>query len=592
MRSTISHSIVWLAVLYLCTARLFAQPAPPEDKKALAAYTLGDKYFRAKNYNDAVNAFENGLKRPFNRLTTTLLYMDGLALFYNNQYELAIERFQKLANTYRKSLYVPEANYHKALAMLRLPDKHDGGVYLLLNLSEQSPSPTIKDNALNALQQHFFFEADTAYLRKYYDAVRASFKPLVMEALCYQLHKAGRNKEVQRLLAAFRQRNGALTPRLQKLVEEPPVKPARTDVRIALLMPFMAAEQDTLTQPARISLEILEGMRTALQQDSFPRIRSVSLLVVDTDADTARIDKQWREQVLPFKPDLVIGEYKNRQCAKIATLAEAAGIPQLVPLSPAEELILGKKNIFLANPSQSTAARVMGEYARQRMGHSRFMVVYDESRASLRQADAFTEGARNPMGYVLRRRVSSSKDIAIVNMDEVSRHLQRVYYHAVFMPLTNEEVVSYGLFSFRRDSIDANTQVYGMDGWQYYTSLDDETKQTWRTVISDPYYQGIDAAGYARFQRAYRSSFQAPPSKYAVQGYDIMRFVLNAYGQYKAPIETPEATNGPPPATEPLHRMLPFRGLNQYYFFGGQNDNQRVQLLQYLDGDLIKLRSW
>lgn len=569
---------------FLLLGTAWAQPPPPEDKKALELFNLGDKYFRAKNYTDAIRAFEDGLRRPFNKLTTSLLFMNGMALFYNAQYDDAVEKLQQLVSTYRKSVYVPEANYHKALAMLRLPDKRDGGLYLLLGLAEQNAAPTVKENAQRALQHHLFYERDTTFLRHYSDAVRESFKPLVMEARCYQLYKAGKNKELQRLLIAYAQKHGTLTPRLQKLKEEPPLSPRQSEVRVAVLMPFMASETDTLTQPALVSMELLEGMRVALQLDSFPSVRSVAMLVADTENDTARIDKIWREQVLPFKPDVVIGEYKNRPTAKLAALAEAANVVLMVPLSPSEELIQNRKNVFLANPSQYTASRVMGTYARERMGHSRFMVVYDESRASLRMADGFTEGARNPRGFVLRRRISSSKDIAIINLDDVSSHLKQVYYHAVFMPLTNEEVVSYGLFSFRRDSIDVHTQVYGMDGWQHYASLDDETKQTWRTVISDPYFQGNDGMGYARFQRAYRASFQAPPSKFATQGYDIMRLLLNAYGRYNP------AEGDPPGAV--LHRMLPFRGLNQFYFFGSENDNQRAQLLEYLEGDLIKLKSW
>lgn len=577
----------WIQIIlgvmcFFATNYALAQPPPLEDKRTQELYVLGDKYFKAKNYDDAAKAFDEGAHRPFNKFTTSSVYMAGLAYFNLGQYERSVEYFQRIITSYRKSTFYQDALYHKGLAMLRIPAKREGGLYVLINLMEQSPSIPIKDEATKAVNKFLYYETDTTFLKKYFDSVRESVKSIVMEALCYQLYKAGKRKEVVKQLAIYEEKMGVLTQKLKKLAEEPAVLARPSELRIAILMPFFAAETDSIDPQALASLDLLAGIESAFENDSFATIRKINVLVADTESDTARIDKIWREQVLPFKPNVVIGEYKNRQSIKLATLAEASNIIQIVPFSPSEDIISGKRNIFLANPSPYTSAREAGRYARENMGHNRFMVIHDESRASIRMADGFTEGAANPASFVLRRRISSSKDIATLNLDDVSHHLKQTYYHAVFMPIANEEVVSYGMYSFRRDSIDTRTQVYGIDGWQRYSSLDDETLRSFRTIVSDPYYQGVEPVRYSHFQRNFLNKYHTPPTKFAVQGYDIARFVVAAYNR--------NITSNLP--GDVLRKMPPFQGLNQSYFFNGKNDNQRVQLLEYLDGDVFRVKSW
>ncbi len=589
MGVSIRIAVVGIVVCALLQARVSAQAlTPAEDSKTQSLYILGEKHMRAKSYAEAVLAFDEAQRRPFNKLTTSAIYMAGLAAYHAGQYERALEQFQKIIQGFGKSNFIPEATYHKALVMLKQPEKREGGLYVLLNLIEQTRNEVVKEEATKALHYFLFKEAELEFLKAYADRVRQAYKPLVVEALCLQLYKKSLLKELDERIAKY-ESEAPLTSRLQKLKLDRTRFAKPTEMRIAVMLPFMATRQDSaMSVQTQVCLQLLAGIQLALETDSVQQLKKVQLLILDTEGDTAKIDKQLREQVASYKPDVIIGDFKNRPALKIAAWAERNQTVQIVPLSGAEELIAKKQNVFLANPTGYTAGREMGRAAAEKFSHRRIMIVYDETRASERMADGFTDGvAAHDFVFVFRRRISSSPEIAMHNLDEVSHHLDEVYYHTVFMPLVNEEVVGYGLFAFSRDSIDTRTQVFGMDAWRSYRGLDRESLQRYAAVVNDSYYQENDLRKAGWFERAYLTKYQAHPTIYAAQGYDIGRWMVQAYSRYGA------ANKQDSRPGDFLHRMPPFRGVNQDYYFGKANDNQRVRMIQYQSGgEEVPLRIW
>jgi len=96
-----------------------SQPNLKEDKKAVELYLEGERLFKATNYIRAQEKFQEIAARKFNLHTTPALYMTGMCVFYQGQYETALDKFQELITTYPQSIYVEEANFHKGLILLQ-----------------------------------------------------------------------------------------------------------------------------------------------------------------------------------------------------------------------------------------------------------------------------------------------------------------------------------------------------------------------------------------------------------------------------------------------------------------------------------------
>lgn len=550
----------------------------PLDAKAEDAFRLGTQYFRVNNWTQALNFFTQAAERPLHRMTTAARYMQALTLHNAGQADAALEAYQRLIVQYPQSQYVPEANYHKALLLIERPEQREAALWLLLNLAEQTERADLRADATAAADRFLFEQATVDFLLGYQKKVRASWRPRVTEALVYRLQREGAEAEWRRVISAYEKSGGTLTPALTRLAgTKPSAAGVRTQLRVAVVLPFAALKQDsTFDATSAAALELLQGLRLALDSLAYPGLADVDLRVLDSADDSLEVLRLVERELKPYEPHVVIGDLRNRPTRALARAAQQHGWLHLVPLSDADEFITAPPadaGTVLVNPSQGTTAERLGQYVRRWHPGGRVIVAHDQSAASRRLADRFVAQVAGTDIRVVQRVLASYVPLAIDQFKELSGSLRVDSADAVYLPIHNEELVSFALFRLSNDSV--NVQVLGMDRWRGYRSLDPEMLSRLRAIIPDLYGDADDVVGYERFRAMYLRAFRALPTTYAVQGYDLMRVLLTAVGRSR-----PDAS-----PWQALQGLGSYRGLNKRYRFDARaRDNQSVPLVEYRFG--------
>jgi ABC-type branched-subunit amino acid transport system substrate-binding protein len=577
----LSITIVALLVGCKSSAKAVATPkaSVAKDPKAEDLFRLGNQYFRLKNYSEAASSFAQAAQRPLHSLTTVCLYLQGLSHQLGGARAAALEAYQRLQTQYPQSQYVAEASYHKALLLIEQPTQREAALWLLLNLAEGTSRPELKKDATAAADHFLFHQADIEFLAAYSKKVRGSWRPRVVEALALKLHQSGAAKELARVLDEY-SKEATLTPTMLRLKGKlPTAAGTREQLRVAVVLPFRASLQDsTVDETAAVTLQLVQGMRLALDSLAYPGLSDVEIKVLDSEDDSLSVLRLVQSELVPFEPHVVIGDLRNRSTRALASAAQRYGWLHLVPLSDSDELLSEKSSTLLMNPSQRTAASALGAYVRRMHPASRVLVVNDASGTSRRLADSFISQIAGTDIRIRTQVVPAYAALAIDKFKDISASLRVDSVDVVYMPIHNEEFVSFALFRLSNDS--ANVQVIGIDRWRGYSSLDPQMLTRLHAIMPDLYGEASPDAAFDRFRSSYLRAFKALPTVYAIQGYDLMRVVLTAIGR-SSPDQKPEAA---------VLGMRPIMGLNKSYrFVSGSRDNQAVPLIEFRDGVAVKL---
>lgn len=559
--------LLWLA----WAPASFAQP-PAVDEAAEASFQQAILDYNNRSYGKAAAGFEAVANRPAHRLTTAAVYMAGLSYFQFGKYEEALNYFNQIINQYEASRYKDEAVYHKAILMLQDPTKREGGLYLLFNLAETATNQALRQDALSSAN-HFLFQVfDADFLSNYYPIARQSQKQLVFTALAYRLRQEARYAELETLLGDYIDANGALPHRLVNYLENPAGRGvgSLSHLKVAVLLPLADSNTDTLPPVSQVALEFLAGMRLALDSGLFDNPPSIDLQIFNTRDEMGSLSDLLKTEVLPFKPDLIIGGVYKNSAVEIAVFAEKHQITHIVPFLPSPDLADGRKQVFVFNPAVPVQAEALGHYAAKQLGLKRVLVFDDGSRYSGDYAQAFRDAAKKaglPVDYVLLNPEPSQaygqiklRMNSIKGQDNVG----------VFMPSRQPDYVLMYLENVTPDS-SKNYQVFGLNDWADNNQLNLERLFEARIICPTTSHADSDTAHWPSVRSSYRAYTGGAMTPYAVQGYDLVSFVMHA-------IANLTQANG---LADVLRSAPVFEGLNQRYHFAGQQVNQSVQLVQY-----------
>ena len=554
-----------------------------EDRKAEQLWLRGKSLYESAAYQEALAQFNEILERRHNLLTTPALYLSGLCFYHLNQPEQGISRLQRLLIEYPGSVYADEATYHKALMMLQLPDSRQGGLYLLSNLMQQAGRPDLSRDSRSAYLDYLYRQADVDFLIGYYDLVkvRADIRFIVHEALCYRLFAAKRFELLSLFLDEYQHEQGSLNDRLKRLLVQVPPNLQARQIKVALLLPFNSRRSmPVLPQITVWSQELLAGIRLGLEELGDSLRCNIELKVFDTEESSDRTRDLIKNQLEPFTPDLIVGDLLNGPSKVIAEFAERSKIIQVIPLSPVDELIRNRKYIYLANPSMSLMTRSLARYAINHLKTSRYLIISDGTTLSNRQVQEFTGELRDSGFTFLEHKLSDNYDLEYRRLRGVLAQMKSQQIETVFIASDNESLVAFVLRQF--DAENLLVRVLGSTDWYRFNVIDRRLLALYECTFACPYFTGNDPVHYRRFANAYRQRYQRDPGMAASLGYDLSRYFLS--GRF--------AQADPGQWKESIRKAPPWRGLNQNYYYAGGQSNQSVQLLQYREAGLERLKLW
>lgn len=572
-----------------------AQQALPKNEDAIQLLYEGKQALNQKRYSHALSLFEQAANFPFNRSTTTAIYLAGIASMYQGNTDKAQRYFHHLIQAYPRSRYVEEARYHRALMLLRSDweDRRRAGLSELIYLIDNAYSISIVRDALDAVRHYLFYQASTSYLERLYEVLADHHRLMLAEALCYRKVVSGEKEQAELFYEQYLREEGEDSPFLQQLFQHNTLTPTHAapgKVHIAIALPlylddYLIKYAEDIPQKTKPWLEFYEGFQMGVEQYSRGAAKEYYLRVIDTRRDSATI-VQNLYQLDAFRPDIVVGDIFNQSSAYISEWAESRGVPQIVPMSPTFE-VKHKSHTFLAHPSLETRATRMAEFARDVLQLKTVAVWSDQKRHSETFARAFAATFDTLGGEVLWVRVDSIYDRgpdeggAKYEIPDSLFRLRLQQVEGMYVPIGNEAIC--GLILSQLAALDWNVKVMGTSHWKSYKRIDRELKEKYGLIFTSSSSYNPALAAYREFYTQYLKEYDYPPSDFCLQGFDLGMYIAKVMDLYDYSWGMPLSAY--------IRTQSYYEGIHIHYYWGGSQSNQFVNINEYHPAGIRKLNT-
>lgn len=574
-----------LSGLLLLTAfALPAQPTPQVDERTRDLVALGRRYFKGQKWLDAAVTFNLASQRPFNNLTTYSHYMAGVSYYRMGEPEKSLKEFEKLLKDHPDSKYIEESKYHKGLILLGSDHTNDRekGLDMMYRLMEQSEEPTLKTDAEKSVRDFLFNSCDAELLSLYQKFAPDAYRSWFFEAQCYRLDQKMEGYRVLEKIKAWEAEGNAMTDYLFQLKSKYASgrisNPKRLNV--AIFLSFHLERMDTANSiPKRSAwaLEMFEGMKIALDTIGGQLNKEINVRVFDTQGDTSLLNRQI-DSLTAFNPDVIIGDVRSSLARPISKWAEAHKVLHLIPRNPYGKLVENKRYTFLTHPSFKTHGAQIALHMYHAQNKRRFIVFNDQTTVSNWFAKAFMSALDTlPGTTVVEKSIAQEYELNRKSIPQYVKSLRGSSYDAIYIPLSSEEAA--GLIISQLNYHKVDIPVIGGPDWEIFNVIDPDLKTMYDLQYSAFYYDQNDSIMYDSLYTTCLREFSYQPSKYTVQGFDIMAYVLNLTNSEQGTGDLGEAVRQAPA----------YHGIHQDFEYGNGQINRKINIIKFQDGRTTKV---
>lgn len=578
-----------LTLLGLLLGLAFTTQAQPggkasKDSRANNLVSLAKRYFKTQNYLDAAITFDLATQRPYNQQTTYSVYMAGLSYYRLGEMEKALDKFDTMLKDYSKSKFKEDATYHRSLVLMSADGTNDRekGMDGLFKLMDETRDGTLKSACESQIKDHIFNKYPLNFLDLYILFAPETYKPWFVEAACFQLEAEGQGYVALERIAEHEAKGGMMTDYLNglkgKFETGEIVNPGRLNIAIFLSLNLQTLDTaQAVPKRSLWAVEMLEGMKIALDSIGDKMNKQVNVRIFDTRGDTSVVRMQI-DSLADFQPTVIVGDVRSAMVRPISNWAEENKVLHIIPRNPVMRLVKDKRYTFLAHPALETHGAQMAAHAYHQENKRKFLVFNDHSFVSERFATAFKKVIDSTEeGSVTMR------DVAMVYADNRKsipsfvKSLKYQDYDAIYIPLPSEE--SAGLIISQLNYHRVEIPVMGGPDWEIFNVIDPELKTKYELQYSTFFYEKNDSVMYDSLTASCLMDYAYKPSKNTLLGFDIMAYTL----------ELAKTMNG---MTDPgdLVRNAPvFHGIHQDFYYGGEQNNQMVNIIKFEDGRTKKV---
>lgn len=593
MKYLFTFCIMLLACSYYIS---YAQDVLPRDDRAAELIYDGKRHLNYRQFNRAARSFESASQRPFNRSTTTAIYLAGLAYYYDGDFELAHHKFQTIIDQFPRSRYLEDAKYHQALLWLKSarPEYNTTGLKGLLNLIDEAYNVGIARDAYAATQNYLFYECSPDYLEELLITIQPQHKLMVMEALCRQKIEVREWEEARELYIRYLGRGGEDSPYLSSMFE----RRRRNNtyaannsnpglLKVALMLPLhlddeLSKYSEDIPQKSKSWLEFYEGFKLGMETSNLKGSKRIQLKVLDTRRDSLTTENRLYE-VESFSPNLIVGDIFNKPSEIISNWAESRGIPQMIPLSPTFN-VQYKNQTFLAHPDLETRATRMAEYASEVLGLEKVVVWTNQKKITETFANAFISTFDTLGGEAVRVAVDSIYDKgeeegAKYEIPKLVHQLKFEDVDGVYIPISNEAIS--GLILTQLAFFNWKPKVMGTSHWKHFDRIDRELKEKYGVLFTNTNHFEPSTAEYQTFYEAYLKEYNYPPSDFCLLGYDLAMYIMN--------ITDLHDNSWGMPLSAYIRAQPEYEGIHLNYYFDNRQVNQFVNISEYHETGIRKV---
>jgi ABC-type branched-subunit amino acid transport system substrate-binding protein len=573
-RCSFAHSIppqmkkkLFFIILFLFSASLFAQ-----NKKMQAQYQKGKDFITAKQYNEAVMAFDDLLKAHKGNIYVEYAhYYTALSLFHLKKYKDAEKILEKLSEKYPQWDKMQEVLYLQAnIAFERKEDN------IALSYVEKIKPPLAKD--AQDMKAFYLGKRNLATLKNL-QIVYPKDKTIA-QILVDKLAAEGSTLQDLELLEDLVAKYNLEKPqkiRLQRV--EKKIKRSKSDtLHVAVFLPINfknykdAQKRSTATN---LAIEFYQGMRIAKRQLDTSKVL-VNLLVYDIYQTPDALELMYQKNEFA-KIDLFVGPFYDEDFAKALEIAEKKDIPIINPFLTNPKF-LESKNAFFLQPSIETQGKQAAAFAQKNFGKN-VIVFHSELPDDLKLMHAHRAEVERLGGKILVQHKLSVTTIPQIEQILANPEYKDVNYVFVASP---SQAAAEKIMEQMKEKL-PNVPILTTLAWRKFAEIKPADLEKQQVHFIDPDYIKL-GGDRDKFRIEYNlkvrhvemySNMIAPPLA-AHKGYDLtLSFIKTLYQNKENFYEKIENNE---------NFIRTYRG---YVFTEKDRDNQYVPILKYVDKKLI-----
>jgi ABC-type branched-subunit amino acid transport system substrate-binding protein len=573
-RCSFAHSIppqmkkkLFFIILFLFSASLFAQ-----NKKMQAQYQKGKDFITAKQYNEAVMAFDGLLKAHKGNIYVEYAhYYTALSLFHLKKYKEAERVLERLSEKHPQWDKMPEALYLQAnIAFERKEDN------IALSYVEKIKPPLAKD--AQDMKAFYLGKRDLPTLKNL-QVVYPKDKTIA-QILVDKLAAEGSTLQDLELLEDLVAKYNLEKPqkiRLQRV--EKKIKRSKSDtLNVAVFLPINfknykdAQKRSTATN---LAIEFYQGMRIAKRQLDTSKVLA-NLLVYDIYQNPDTLELMYKQNEFA-KVDLFVGPFYDEDFAKALEIAEKKDIPIINPFLTNPKF-LESKNAFFLQPSIETQGKQAAVFAQKNFGKN-VIIFHSELPDDLKLMHAHRAEVERLGGKILVQHKLSVTTIPQIEEILANPEYKDVNYVFVASP---SQAAAEKIMEQMKEKL-PNVPILTTLAWRKFAEIKPADLEKQQVHFIDPDYTKL-GGDRDKFRIEYNlkvrhvemySNMIAPPLA-AHKGYDLTLSFIKTLHQNK----------------ENFYKKIPnnedfIRTYRGYIFTDKERDNQYIPILKYSDKKLI-----
>ncbi len=566
------------------------------------AFRAGLKHYVAKDYEAAFISFEtlSSSGALHHRMTAALL-MAGKSLYKLGRYGDAIPYFRKLYSRFPQSDYVDDAFYGKAASHFRL-DQGQEAVAELLRVVESSTDRKLITNSRKLANHIMNADLSAAELRQLIEGARnENSAGLVTVALARKEIAAGATQSAKENLNRYRVKypNSAFDNHIAQLLKDADVARNRP-VKVGVVLPLSGyfSEQGQ---------GVLDGIRFAQGRTRSEPGKMLELVVRDSEGSMVKAIRSTRDLIQRERVDVIVGELESQITAAIGALASDSGVPLMAPAATENGVASVGSTVYQLNSDLELKGRVLAEYAINGLGLRSFATLAPSDEYGQQMIASFSATVDELGGRIIAQtwyagtpedlsrqfkvvreaafhRDSTDVEALIEEAEEKGQKLEArdipvLSIDAFFMPVYAEDI-KYVAPQLALHNI--RTQILGgeyLDDIEVLTGQQIQRYINGAIFVSD-FFADLDASNFHEFRTNFRLQMKRTPERWEVFGYDAFQLIQHAVG---SGAQSAEQIN------EALQSIYRFEGMKgKISFRGGERVNKDVNLLQFINGRIVK----
>ena len=533
--------------------------------------------YNAGEYEESLDLFNKFLNNyQYNSKTTAAEFFKAkihLELNQLNQFKYAADQFLDL---YPNSKYVDEIDMLLVKYNLEIANYYNAFKEILY-IIEKTSSSSYEEKAKKIGEGIAAKYLNETQLQRFYSSFSSNkVKSYILLQQGKYLLRNGNSTESKNILRELIDNypDSEEYDEAKKLIDYS-YNPATTKTTIGVMLPL---ETDSTGQYSfQPAIEILEGIKYAVNEFNKDRPDKVGLLIRDTKKSDDEIEKIRDEFVSLNSIVAILGPVFSNTVRTTLEEFEDYDIPIISPTATDDDLTSISHNFFQANPSFSVRGKLLAQYIFYSENKRFISVMNSIDGYSPILSAAFINEFEN-LGGTLVKRESFKNDST-----DFSRPISRIFIDSltiqgIYIPLSDNSVTPYIFSELSKYPI--KIPLYGNQDWFTAKGFETASEVSNNLTFTSDYFVDFNSEAFKNFSDQFSVVTGKDVNRNVLYGYDVARYLLTVI------------RNTEPGRKNLVDKMISgmvSSGLHNNISFDSRRINRYLNIVRYKDGvfDLV-----